>query len=325
MAGATPGAFGFVRRRIFFKYMLATLLFGGLLNAIVLYYYHEHRRAEQNGRVAAEIATVANRIARPAAELARAGDVARARALLAVFSGFPYAVCADLRLEPGADPVCVLAGDRLPPHPQAGPRHRGAAARRRCRRRHAGAHGRGDPGGRTQDRGRRGRGARHPRRVLADPGGCVRVSLVHQPPALADAACHREVRAPRRPAARRLPVRGRDRPRRLQLQRHAGPRSRARHRGPRGPSRDRRQRDLRDPHPAGPATDPRTVRRGVRRFRRHLAAPRPGGRRHLLGAPQRVRHHARGDRLHWPRRAGRLHDHARHLDAGADLCRGRQA
>jgi len=93
------GLGAFVRRRIFLKYILATLLVGIALNLVVLAFYYEHRRATQTGRIAAEIETVANRVARPASALAREGDVRRARELLSVFAAFPYAVCADLNLD----------------------------------------------------------------------------------------------------------------------------------------------------------------------------------------------------------------------------------
>ena len=78
---------------------------GTVLNAIVLFYYFEDRRARQRGQVSAEIATVANSIATPAKDLAQSGDLRRARSLLAVFSGFPFAICADLKPKPEADPI----------------------------------------------------------------------------------------------------------------------------------------------------------------------------------------------------------------------------
>jgi serine phosphatase RsbU (regulator of sigma subunit) len=87
-----------VRNRIFLKYMLVTIAIGGALNTLVLFAYFERRSEAQTDQVAAEIATLANKIGRPAAELASAGEIGQARALLAVFSGFPYTICADLRL-----------------------------------------------------------------------------------------------------------------------------------------------------------------------------------------------------------------------------------
>ena len=100
------GGFGAViRRRIFLKYILATLLVGVALNVVVLAFYYEHRRANQTGRIAAEIATIANRIARPAATLARESDMPRARELLSVFAAFSYAVCADLYLDGSDQPA----------------------------------------------------------------------------------------------------------------------------------------------------------------------------------------------------------------------------
>ena len=91
-----------LRRRIFLKYMIVTLLLGLVLNAIVLALYREHRRTVLQGEAATEISTIAHSLARPAANLARAGDGGEARALLGAFAAFPYAVCADLLLD-GAD------------------------------------------------------------------------------------------------------------------------------------------------------------------------------------------------------------------------------
>ena len=59
-----------------------TLLLGVFVNAFVLTVYYERRQAEQVGQLAAEVATVAIRIGRPAAALAREGDDRRAREVL---------------------------------------------------------------------------------------------------------------------------------------------------------------------------------------------------------------------------------------------------
>jgi len=98
-------AVGFLRRRIFLKHILATLLIGGTLNAVVLFWYEDYKAGAQTDQVAAEMAAIANRIARPAADLIEAGNASQARGLLAVFSGFPYVVCADLRLKQGGKPA----------------------------------------------------------------------------------------------------------------------------------------------------------------------------------------------------------------------------
>jgi len=98
-------AVGFLRQRIFFKHMLATLLIGGTLNAVVLFWYKDYKESAQTDQVAAEMAAIANRIARPAADLIAAGNASQARGLLAVFAGFPYVVCADLSLENGGAPA----------------------------------------------------------------------------------------------------------------------------------------------------------------------------------------------------------------------------
>ncbi len=89
----------FVKRRIFLKHILTTLLIGGVLNAVVLLFYYEFKRQAQTDQVAAEMATIANRIARPLAELVEAGNVTQAKSLLAVYSGFPYVICAEQKLE----------------------------------------------------------------------------------------------------------------------------------------------------------------------------------------------------------------------------------
>jgi len=94
-----------IRRRIFLKYILATLLVGIALNIVVLAFYYEHRRDTQTGQIAAEIATVANRIARPVSALVLQGEVHRARELLSVFAAFPYAICTDLYLDESDQPV----------------------------------------------------------------------------------------------------------------------------------------------------------------------------------------------------------------------------
>jgi serine phosphatase RsbU (regulator of sigma subunit) len=95
----------FIRRRLFLKYILFTLLIGVTLNAVVLAVYSEYRRDKQTGQIAAEIATVANRIARPASALVREGKTPRVRELLAVFAAFPYAICADLYMNADERPT----------------------------------------------------------------------------------------------------------------------------------------------------------------------------------------------------------------------------
>jgi serine phosphatase RsbU (regulator of sigma subunit) len=62
---------------------------------MVLLAYYQYRRAYVIGSVAAEIATVANRIASPVAGYLAAGQPNPARDLLAVFAAFPYVICAD--------------------------------------------------------------------------------------------------------------------------------------------------------------------------------------------------------------------------------------
>jgi hypothetical protein len=119
-----------VRNRIFLKYMLVTMAIGGALNTLVLFAYFERRSEAQTDQVAAEIATLANKIGRPASALASAGEIGQARALLAVFSGFPYTVCADLRLEvdtlavawpaPGCDRIKRRGDDVVIPLPSVG-------------------------------------------------------------------------------------------------------------------------------------------------------------------------------------------------------------
>ncbi|MGI9374111.1 MAG: hypothetical protein ACR2OJ_16610, partial [Hyphomicrobiales bacterium] len=73
-------------------------MIGGVLNAAVLYIYYDFRKRAQTDQVAAEIATISNRIARPLAELVAADNNTQARSLLAVFSGFPYVICAEQSL-----------------------------------------------------------------------------------------------------------------------------------------------------------------------------------------------------------------------------------
>ncbi|MXN65083.1 SpoIIE family protein phosphatase [Stappia sp. GBMRC 2046] len=90
------GITGLVRRRIFFKYILATILIGVAMNTLILAFYYQQRQAEQTGEVAAEIATISNRVAGPAAALAQRGEAADARELLSVFAAFYYVICADL-------------------------------------------------------------------------------------------------------------------------------------------------------------------------------------------------------------------------------------
>lgn len=88
-----------IRRRLFAKFILATLGIGLIVNALVLVAYHRYRQSYVIGSVAAEIATVANRIAGPVAGYLAAGESGPARDLLAVFAGFPYVVCADFLID----------------------------------------------------------------------------------------------------------------------------------------------------------------------------------------------------------------------------------
>ncbi len=92
----------FLSRRIFLKHILATLLIGGVFNAVVLLFYYDFKRQAQTDQVAAEMATIANRIARPLAELVEARNFTQATSLLAVYSGFPYVICAEQKLEEGS-------------------------------------------------------------------------------------------------------------------------------------------------------------------------------------------------------------------------------
>ncbi len=84
-----------IRRRLFAKFILATIGIGLIANSVVLLAYFEYRRSYVIGSVAAEIATVANRIASPVAGYLAAGEPSPARDLLAVFAAFPYVICAD--------------------------------------------------------------------------------------------------------------------------------------------------------------------------------------------------------------------------------------
>ena len=79
MKGLWQWATGLVRDRLFLKYILATIVIGGALNAIVLVSYFEIRREAQTNQIAAEIATLANKIGLPASKLASAGETSRAR------------------------------------------------------------------------------------------------------------------------------------------------------------------------------------------------------------------------------------------------------
>lgn len=88
-----------MRRRIFFKYILATILIGVALNSLILAFYYQQRQAEQTGEVAAEIATISNRVAGPAASLVRKGEPVGARELLSIFAAFDYVICADLHID----------------------------------------------------------------------------------------------------------------------------------------------------------------------------------------------------------------------------------
>lgn len=131
MQGLWRWTTGLVRDRLFLKYILATIVIGGTLNGIVLVSYFELRREAQTDQVAAEIATLANKIGLPASRLASAGETSRARSLLAVFSSYPYVVCADLRIEagtlavawpaPGCDRIKRQGDDVTVPLPAAGP------------------------------------------------------------------------------------------------------------------------------------------------------------------------------------------------------------
>lgn len=80
---------------------MATIGIGLVANGVVLLAYYQYRQAYVIGSVAAEIATVANRIARPVAGYLAAGDPRPARDLLAVFAAFPYVICADFLIGGG--------------------------------------------------------------------------------------------------------------------------------------------------------------------------------------------------------------------------------
>ncbi|MGQ7845302.1 SpoIIE family protein phosphatase [Granulosicoccus sp. 3-233] len=98
-------ALSLFRRHIFFKYIAATLILGILGNAVVLVLYLQYRKTDQSGQIAAEIATVANRLARPASDLLRAGDIPKSRELLSIFAAYPYVICTDLRIEASEAPA----------------------------------------------------------------------------------------------------------------------------------------------------------------------------------------------------------------------------
>lgn len=95
----------FFRRRLFAKYIFLTLLVGGLLNFVILTLYWDRERTVQTSRVATEIATLSNAIARPVSVLLDRGDTREARNLLAVFSGYPHIICADFYAAESAEPV----------------------------------------------------------------------------------------------------------------------------------------------------------------------------------------------------------------------------
>ncbi|MBX2869757.1 MAG: SpoIIE family protein phosphatase [Acidiferrobacterales bacterium] len=96
---------GLIKSRIFYKYILATLLIGIAINGIVLAAYFQHRQNEQTGQIAAELATIANRISRPASNLTNDGKDVLARELLAVFGAYSYVICTDLFLEDTVTPA----------------------------------------------------------------------------------------------------------------------------------------------------------------------------------------------------------------------------
>ncbi len=85
-----------IRRRLFLKFILATLGIGVLANALVLSFYYQYRRTQIIGGAAAEMATIGSRVARPIAEYLSAGERDPARDLLTVFAAFPYVICADV-------------------------------------------------------------------------------------------------------------------------------------------------------------------------------------------------------------------------------------
>lgn len=99
------GIAGFFSRRLFLKYILATLLIGITGNALVLLIYYQYRLADQSGQVATEIATVASRLARPAVKLAENGAYSQARELLSVFAAYQYVICVDLLLDADREPA----------------------------------------------------------------------------------------------------------------------------------------------------------------------------------------------------------------------------
>jgi serine phosphatase RsbU (regulator of sigma subunit) len=90
------GAIGrLVRRSLFAKFILVTIGIGLIANGVALIAFYQYRVSYAIGSVAAEIATVANRVGSPVARYAATDDLAPARDLLAVFAAFPYIVCAD--------------------------------------------------------------------------------------------------------------------------------------------------------------------------------------------------------------------------------------
>ncbi|NDV01237.1 SpoIIE family protein phosphatase [Pseudoroseicyclus tamaricis] len=88
---------GFLRRRIFVKYAVWSIVVGAILSAAVLATYRERVRTRVVSEAATEVATLAAQLARPAAALAADGEQTRASEVLAVFASFPYAICAELR------------------------------------------------------------------------------------------------------------------------------------------------------------------------------------------------------------------------------------
>ncbi|SPJ25462.1 SpoIIE family protein phosphatase [Palleronia abyssalis] len=88
---------GLLRRRVFVKYAVWSLLMGAALSTAVLTLYRDRVRDRLVAEVSTEIATLAAQLARPAAALAADGAPNRAAEILAVFASFPYAICAELR------------------------------------------------------------------------------------------------------------------------------------------------------------------------------------------------------------------------------------
>ncbi|GAB6040870.1 SpoIIE family protein phosphatase [Endothiovibrio diazotrophicus] len=94
-----------LRRRLFGKFLAATLLAGVLLSAAVLAAYHPFRHRVLIGEMAAVTGVLATRLdATLAAQLA-AGERRRARELLGLFGAFPYLLCVDYHTAAAGPPA----------------------------------------------------------------------------------------------------------------------------------------------------------------------------------------------------------------------------